>query len=174
MGAKHKIRLKEGDITQMDVDGIVNAANTDLMLGAGVAGAIRRAGGPTIQEECNAIGPIPLGQAAVTGAGHMTARYVIHAASMSWGEATSEKSLVDSTENSLRRAEEKRMKSIAFPAIGTGVAGFPLDECARLMLQTVLDHLTAERTSLNEVWFVLFGRDAYDAFRREYDRLEEK
>lgn len=171
MTAKDKIKLKEGDITAMDVDAIVNAANTDLILGAGVAGAIRRAGGPRIQEECNRIGPIPLGEAAITTGGNMKARYVIHAAGMGFGELTTEKSLADSTKNSLLRADEKNLKSIAFPAIGTGVAGFPLDECARLMLRTTLDHLKKGQSTLEEVRFVLYGDQAFQAFKREYDRI---
>lgn len=173
MTAKDKIKLKEGDITAMDIDAIVNAANTDLILGAGVAGAIRRAGGPRIQEECNRIGPIPIGQAAITTGGNLKARYVIHAASMSFGELTAEKSLADSTKNSLLRADEKKLKSIAFPAIGTGVAGFPLDECARLMLRTTLDHLKKAQSTIEEVWFVLYGDEAFQAFKREYDRIPD-
>ena len=173
MTVKEKIKLKQGDIASMDVDAVVNAANTDLVLGAGVAGAIRRAGGPSIQEECNRIGPIPLGEAAITTGGHLKARYVIHAASMSLGELTTERSLIDSTKNSLLRADEKKLKSIAFPAIGTGVAGFPLDACAHLMLRTALDHLKESHSTLEEVWFVLYGDEAFQAFKREYDRIPD-
>jgi len=174
MGAKEKVKLKEGDITAMEVDAIVNAANTRLILGAGVAGAIRRAGGPSIQEECNHIGPIPLGEAAITGGGNLKARYVIHAASMELGGETTERSLLDSTRNSLKRADEEKLKSIAFPATGTGIAGFPMERCAQLMLRTVLDHLEQGGTSLEEIWFVLYGREAYEIFKREHDRLEDR
>ena len=172
MDAKEIIRLQEGDITQMVVDAVVNAANNELVLGAGVAGAIRRAGGPTIQEECGRIGPIPLGEVAVTGAGNMKARYVIHAASMGSGQLTTARTLVDSTRNSLLRADEHGLRSIAFPAIGTGVAGFSLAECARLMLRTVADYLREGHSGLREVWFVLFGQEAFEAFQRALGNLE--
>jgi O-acetyl-ADP-ribose deacetylase (regulator of RNase III) len=165
-----KMELRQGDITDLAVDAIVNAANTQLLLGAGVAGAIRRKGGPNIQRECDAIGPIPLGEAAITTAGDLPARSVIHAASMSLGGETTAESLRDAVRASLRRAEEKGLRSIAFPAIGTGVAGFPLDECARIMFAVVLEHL-AGTTSLEKVLFVLYGDDAYRTFAREFEVL---
>ncbi len=165
-----RVELRQGDITEMDVDAIVNAANTQLVLGAGVAGAIRRKGGPSIQQECDAHGPVALGEAAVTGAGDLPARYCIHAASMSLGSRTTAESLRDSVRNSLLRAKENGLKSIAFPAIGTGVAGFPMDECARIMFDVVLAHL-AGGTSLEKVYFVLYGDDAYRTFQREFQSL---
>jgi len=158
------IELTVGDITEAEVDAIVNAANNELQLGGGVAGAIRRNGGPSIQEECDRIGAIPLGEAAVTGAGWLKATYVIHAASMALGEPTSAENLVASTKNSLLRADEHGLASIAFPAIGTGIAGFPVDECARLMIQTVREHLASGESSLKKVLFVLFDQPAHDAF----------
>lgn len=167
---KEKIELREGDITKMDVEAVVNAANNDLLLGAGVAGAIRKAGGPSIQEECNKIGRIPIGEAAITGAGAMKARHVIHAASMELGGMTTAESLRASTKNSLLRADEKGLKTVAFPAIGTGIAGFPLDECARIMLDVVAEHLRG-KTSIEKVYFVLFGQEAFQAFRRQYDSM---
>jgi len=168
--SKDKIELVEGDITDMATDAIVNAANTDLKLGAGVAGAIRRKGGPSIQAECDRIGPIPLGEAAITGAGNLKARYVIHAAGMHLGGSVSEESLRNSTRNSLLRAEEKGLKSIAFPAIGTGIGGFPVERCAEVMLSVVLDHLETSR-SIEKVYFVLFGKETYESFREVYERL---
>lgn len=168
-----RIELREGDITEMAVDAIVNAANNQLILGAGVAGAIRRKGGPSIQRECDAIGPIPVGEAAITGAGDLPARYVIHAASMSLGSRTTAESLRASVRNSLLRAKEKDLKTIAFPAIGTGVAGFPLAECARIMFDEVLKHLAGE-TSLEKVYFVLYGEEAYRAFERELEVLRRR
>lgn len=165
-----RVELRQGDITEMDVDAIVNAANTQLVLGAGVAGAIRRKGGPSIQQECDAHGPISLGEAALTGAGDLPARYCIHAASMSLGSRTTAESLRDSVRNSLLRAKENGLKSIAFPAIGTGVAGFPMDECARIMFDAVLEHL-AGGTSLEKVYFVLYGDDACRTFQREFQSL---
>ena len=158
---REMVLLRQGDITESQVDAIVNAANNDLQLGAGVAGAIRRKGGPSIQAECDRIGSIPLGEAAITGGGKLPARYVIHAASMSLGGRTSEENLRASTANALRRAEEKRLKSIAFPAIGTGVAAFPLARCAEVMLAVILDHLSRP-TSLERVEVVLFDRSALE------------
>jgi len=168
-----RVELCQGDLTDVAVDAIVNAANTQLLLGAGVAGAIRRKGGPSIQRECDAIGPVPLGEAAITAGGDLPARYVIHAASMSLGGETTADSLRDSVRASLRRADEKRLRSIAFPAIGTGVAGFPLDECARIMFAVVLEHL-AGKTSLEKVLFILYGDDAYRTFAREFDALRQR
>lgn len=165
MSWKSKIILRQGDITDAEVDAVVNAANTQLQLGAGVAGAIRRKGGPTIQQECDAIGPVSLGEAAITGGGQLKARYVIHAASMHLGGLTSEGSLRDATVNSLKRAVEKKLTSVAFPAIGTGVAGFPLNRCAQVMLEEVKKHL-AGPTTLERVVFVLFDQPALEAFEQ--------
>jgi len=167
-----RIELIVGDITEAEADAIVNAANDELQLGGGVAGAIRRKGGPSIQEECDRIGAIPLGEAAVTGAGWLKAKYVIHAASMSLGQATTAENLVASTLNSLRRADEHALKSIAFPAVGTGIAGFPLDECAKLMIGTVREHLASADSSLEKVMFVLFDQAAHDVFAAELGRTE--
>ncbi len=173
--SEEQIELRLGDITEVEADAIVNAANNQLQLGGGVAGAIRRKGGPSIQEECDRIGTIPLGEAAVTAAGWLKARYVIHAASMSLGHQTSAENLVASTRNSLLRADEHKLKSIAFPAIGTGVAGFPIDECARLMLAAVRQHLASGESSLEKVIFALYDQTAYDAFANELgqDKSEE-
>jgi len=165
MSWKAKIALQQGDITDAGVDAIVNAANTRLQLGAGVAGAIRRKGGPTIQQECDQIGPVSLGEAALTSGGQLKARHVIHAASMHLGGLTSEGSLRDATVNSLKRAVEKQLTSIAFPAIGTGVAGFPLNRCAQVMLEEVRKHLSGP-TTLERVLFVLFDTPALTAFEQ--------
>ena len=165
-----KISFLKDDITDMAADAIVNAANTDLMLGAGVAGAIRRKGGPHIQEECDRLGPVALGAAAVTTGGNLKALYVIHAASMTLGGRTTANSLQLATRNTLERAEEKALKSIAFPAIGTGVAGFPVEECARIMIAEVLDHLKT-RTSLEKVYFVLYDAAALQIFEDTYKQL---
>ncbi|HEV3279807.1 MAG TPA: macro domain-containing protein [Terriglobia bacterium] len=165
-----RIHILKGDITAMDVDAVVNAANTDLQLGAGVAGAIRARGGPLIQEECDSIGPIALGGAAVTTGGRLKALYVIHAASMHLGDRTTAESLRLATRNSLERAEEKGLKSIAFPAIGTGVAGFPMAECARIMLTETLEHLKT-RTSLERIYFVLYDDATLKTFEDTYQQL---
>jgi len=163
------VDVLQGDLTQQDVDAIVNAANNDLELGGGVAGAIARAGGPAIQAECRKIGPVEVGGAAITTGGDLKARFVIHAASMRLGGHTSADSLRRSTRRSLEIAKEKDLRSIAFPAVGTGIARFPLDECARIMMQEVVAHARTT-TSLEEVRFVLFDGAAAAAFRREADR----
>ncbi|MEW6145505.1 MAG: macro domain-containing protein [Thermodesulfobacteriota bacterium] len=166
MGADRRILVTIGDITDMDVDAIVNAANTDLLLGSGVAGSIRRKGGPSIQAECDRLAPIPLGEAAVTGGGALKARYVIHAAGMRPGGEVGEESLIYATRNSLRRADELSLHSIAFPAIGTGVGGFPVEECARIMISTVTDYLANEDTSIEKIYFVLFDEPAFRFFEK--------
>jgi O-acetyl-ADP-ribose deacetylase len=169
-----RIQIQQGDITEMEVDAIVNAANNDLMLGAGVAGAILRKGGDSIQKECNEIGSIPVGYAAITGAGRLKARYVIHAASMSLGgERTTAKSLRTSTAHSLRVAAERKLKSIAFPAVGTGVSGFPVEECAQIMLKEAAEHLKGE-TSLETAFFVLFDERTRDTFQRTWNKLRKE
>jgi O-acetyl-ADP-ribose deacetylase len=168
-----RIQIQQGDITEMDVDAIVNAANNDLMLGAGVAGAILRKGGDSIQQECNKIGSIPLGYAAITGAGRLKARHVIHAASMGLGgERTTAKSLRTSTAHSLRLATDRKLKTIAFPAVGTGVSGFPMDECAQIMLTEAAQHLKGA-TSLETVYFVLFDERTRDSFQRTWKKLQK-
>ena len=168
------IELLLGDITEVEADAIVNAANNELQLGGGVAGAIRRKGGPSIQEECDRVGDIPLGEAAVTGGGWLKAKKVIHAASMSLGQRTTAENLAAATHNSLLRADEHKLRSIAFPAIGTGIAGFPVDECARLMVDVVRRHLDSGASSLEKVMFVLFDRDAYDLFAEALGRKESQ
>jgi O-acetyl-ADP-ribose deacetylase len=169
---RSKIQLRLGDLTEARVDAIVNAANNDLMLGGGVAGAIRAKGGPDIQAECDKIGRIPVGEAAITGAGWLPAGHVIHAASMRLGESTSEENLRESTRNSLKRAAEKSLKSIAFPAIGTGIAGFPIERCAQVMLEVVRDHLKGS-TTLKLVEFVLFDQNSLQIFERTLASLTD-
>lgn len=163
-----RILLAEGDITALAVDAIVNAANTELRLGSGVAGAIRERGGPSIQAECDAHGPIGLGEAALTGAGKLEARHVIHAAALELGSRTSEPALRAATRASLELARAARLRSIAFPALGTGVGGFPVQRCAEVMLEEVRAHLAGE-TTLDEVHFVLFGEPTYRVFEMVND-----
>jgi O-acetyl-ADP-ribose deacetylase (regulator of RNase III) len=164
MSAAERIEIVLGDITDMDVDAVVNAANTHLVLGSGVAGAIRKKGGPVIQAECDNLGHIPLGEAAITTGGGLKARYVIHAAGMHPGGGVGRDSLINTTVNSLRRASENRLRTIAFPAIGTGVGGFPLHECAEVMIGTVRGYLEDEDTTIEKVLFVLFDDAAFGAF----------
>lgn len=168
---RERIVIQKGDITEMDVDAIVNAANNDLLLGAGVAGAIARRGGGSIQKECNAIGSIPVGFAAITGAGNLKTRHVIHAASMGLGGVrTTAKTLQTSTAHSLRLAAEHGLRTIAFPAVGTGVSGFPMQQCAEIMLSEAAEHLSQE-TSLETVYFVLFDEASQEVFAAAFDKL---
>jgi O-acetyl-ADP-ribose deacetylase (regulator of RNase III) len=163
-----RIVLVEGDITEQDVDAIVNAANTELRLGAGVAGAILEKGGAGIQAECDAHGAVALGEAAVTGAGSLPARYVIHAAGMPPGGAATEESVRDSMRASLAHAREKGCRTLAVPAIGAGIAGFGMQRCAEILLEEARSHLEGE-TSLEEIRFVLFGEPAYRIFEQVDD-----
>ena len=165
MSISEKIVLLQGDLTEMDVDAIVNAANNDLQLGGGVSGAIRRKGGDAIQRECDAIGSIPIGGAAITTGGNLPARYVIHAASMQLGGGTTARALRSATAHALRIAAERGLRSIAFPAVGTGIAGFPIPECARIMLREVVEHLKRP-TSLEKIHFVLFDSRSLSEFEK--------
>ena len=159
-----EIEIIRGDITDQEVDAIVNAANNDLILGSGVAGAIRRKGGPSIQEECDRHGPIKVGEAALTGGGNLKAKHVIHAASMGAGRPTTAETLLSSTKASLIIARDNGFESVAFPALGTGVSGFPIDKCTQIMIQVTKDHLR-KNTSPKKVTFVLWDKDAYDVFQ---------
>jgi O-acetyl-ADP-ribose deacetylase (regulator of RNase III) len=163
-----RIVLREGDITAEAVDAIVNAANERLLLGSGVAGAIRSRGGPSIQAECDAHGPIAVGDAAVTGAGAQPARFVIHAAGMPLGGQASEASVRSALRAALERAKERGCRSVAVPALGAGVGGVPLQRCAEILLEEARAHL-AGATSLEEIRFVLFGEPAYRVFEMVND-----
>jgi O-acetyl-ADP-ribose deacetylase (regulator of RNase III) len=156
-----KIKLVQGDITDQETDAIVNAANNHLWMGAGVAGAIKRKGGNQIEDEAMRKGPIPIGETVVTSAGKLKAKYVIHAAVMGQDLVTNEEYIKNATLNSLKRAEKLKIKSIAFPAFGTGVGGFPLDRCAQIMLDQVKD-FSKKTKYLKEVLFVLFDKKSYD------------
>lgn len=160
------LELVEGDITEMDVDAIVNAANAQLVLGGGVAGAIRRKGGPQIQAECDKIGGTFAGGAVMTTGGELKAKHVIHAVGPRLGEGDEETKLHNATLNSLRVADENALGSIAFPAISTGIFGFPIGRCAEIMLRTAIDYLRG-RTKLRRVIFCLYGKDSYDVFARQ-------
>jgi len=175
-----KIEVVQGDITeQPDMDAIVNAANTDLVLGAGVAGAIRRRGGNEIDTEAQAKGPIKLGEAVATGAGRLPNKYVIHAAAMGYraedhrvpkrpGSQSSAEIIANAARNSLRIADELRLESIAFPALATGVAAFPVDECAETMIAAARAYARAHpAATVKRVRFVLFGQDDYEVFSRK-------
>jgi O-acetyl-ADP-ribose deacetylase (regulator of RNase III) len=158
-----ELEIVEGDITALDVDAIANAANDRLWMGAGVAGAIKRAGGEEIEREAVAKGPVEVGDAVATGAGRLRARYVIHGAVMGQDLVTSAELIRRTTRRCLEVADELGCESLALPAFGTGVGGFPLGECTRLMVEVARGY---EPRSLRRVVFALFGRDARDAFSR--------
>jgi O-acetyl-ADP-ribose deacetylase len=160
------IELIQGDLTELAVDALVNAANAQLILGAGVAGAIRTKGGPAIQEECDRIGGTTVGQAVVTGAGNLKARCVIHAVGPRMGEGDEDEKLRRATWNSLLRATEKGLSSIAFPAISTGIFGFPKERCAAIMIATVREFLQRQATTLQKVVFCLWSSQDLAIFAR--------
>jgi O-acetyl-ADP-ribose deacetylase (regulator of RNase III) len=162
------IVLVEGDITAQAVDAIVNAANTRLRLGSGVAGAIRDQGGPSIQAECDAIESVPLGGAAVTGAGRLPARHVIHAAAMHPGGGADEASVREAARSSFRLADQLGCRTLAMPAIGAGIGGFPMQRCAEILLEEARAHLRGV-TQLEEIRFVLFGEPSYRVFEMVQD-----
>ena len=149
---KQKIELFAGDICQQRVDAIVNAANNHLWMGSGVAGAIKRRGGQEIEDEAIRLGPIPVGEAVVTGAGKLPAGHVIHAAAMGQDLIPTAETIHAATRNSLLRAKELGLESIAFPLLGTGVGGFDVEEASRLMLEEVERHLEGD-TSVKKVIF---------------------
>ena len=161
------IALAQGDIADLDTDAIVNAANSQLLLGSGVAGAIRRKGGPSIQEECLKIGYCEVGDAVITGAGDLKARYVIHAVGPRMGEGGERGKLASAVRASLDLAEEHNLRSLAFPAISTGVFGFPLEACATVMLRVLIDHTFEEGRSLKHIVVCLYDRHAYEVFEQE-------
>jgi len=160
------IKLLDGDITALDVDAIVNAANNHFWMGGGVAGAIKRKGGAEIEAEAVRQGPKPVGESVVTGAGSLPARHVIHAAVMGQDLQTDASKVRRATQTALERAKELGIATVALPALGTGVGGFPLAEAARIMIEEARKHLAGE-TSVREITFALFGREAYDAFKAE-------
>ena len=157
------LEVVEGDIAGLEVDAIANAANDALWMGAGVAGALKRAGGEQIEREAMAQGPIPVGGAIATSAGRLNARWVIHGAVMGQDLRTSGVLVEQTTKSVLDVAEELGARSLALPAFGTGVGGFPLEDCARVMTRAVRDH---EPRTLDHVIFAVFGDEARAAFER--------
>jgi O-acetyl-ADP-ribose deacetylase (regulator of RNase III) len=164
-----QLEILEGDITEVEVEAIVNAANEDLQLGAGVAGAIRDKGGPSIQEECNRIGHTAVGTAVMTGAGNLKAKQVIHAVGPRMGEGDEDRKLASAVRAALALADRNALRSIALPAISTGVFGFPMDKAARITLTEIHRYLQGG-TKLERVVVALFGDEAFETFRREMRR----
>ena len=167
---KAKVIITRGDITQQTTDAIVNAANSSLMGGGGVDGAIHRAGGPAILEECKQIvsrqGRLPTGEAVITTGGDLKAKYVIHTVGPVWGGGNrGEAELLESAyRGSLKLAAENNLTSISFPSISTGAYGYPVDEASRIALETVISFLGESTTSIKEVVFVLFDSRTFDAY----------
>ncbi len=164
------LELKQGDITNLDTDAIVNAASTTLQLGGGVAGAIRRKGGSKIQEECNKVGGTHVGGAVMTTGGKLKVKYVIHAVGPRHGEEHEDEKLKDATLNSLILADKNNLKSIAFPAISTGIFGFPKKRCAAIMLSTTIAHLEG-LAKLGKVVFCLYDHETFKTFKSTLQSL---
>lgn len=169
------LELVEGDITEMEADAIVNAANERLAHGGGVAGAIARKGGPVVQRESDEwvrkYGPVPTGSAAITSGGNLKARYVIHAVGPVYdGTPRSAELLASAVRSALRLADEYGLKSVALPAISTGIFGYPMEEAAEVSLKAAMDYLRGE-TGLERVVFCLYGRPAYEVFAATLQRL---
>ena len=161
-----KIKLVQGDITELDTDAIVNATNAQLILGGGVAGAIRKKGGPTIQEECNKIGGIFVGGAVITSGGTLKAKHVIHAVGPRMGEGNEDEKLKNATVNSLKLMDEYNLKSIAFPAISTGIFGFPIDRCSKIMIDATKEYLKGY-SQIKKVIFCLYTASDFEVFEKE-------
>ncbi len=165
--------IERGDLTDWEVDAIVNAANSHLWMGTGVAGAIKKKGGVIIEEEAVRQGPLEVGEAVLTTAGNLPATHVIHAAAMGQDLKTDAQKIAQATRSSLALAEKHKLSSIAFPALGTGVGGFPATEAAEAMLRAVLQHLKTGNTTLQKVVFVLYQDEAHKAFRETLKRILE-
>ncbi|MCX5827300.1 MAG: O-acetyl-ADP-ribose deacetylase [Deltaproteobacteria bacterium] len=169
---KGMLSLVQGDITREETDAIVNAANSRLAGGAGVDGAIHQAGGPSIMEECRKIGGCPTGQAVITSGGALKAKYVIHTVGPIYrGGGRGEANLLQSAYlESLKLASARKLKSIAFPAISTGVYSYPLAEAAHIALKTAVDYL-GEHEDIEMIRFVLFDRGTFDVFVKELRKI---
>lgn len=171
----------EGDLTNQKVDAIVNAANTELILGGGVAGAIRRRGGPSIQEECKKLAPINTGDAVITSAGQLFSKYVVHTAGPIYNDYPPEKSeelLKKSVLSSLKFLEREDINSISFPAISAGIYGFPPDKCAEIMISTILEFIKQKiddkfKPNIKiKISICLFGLDMYELFKNKYEKIK--
>lgn len=163
---RNTIEVVQGDITDQDTEAIINAANNHLWMGGGVAGAIKRRGGDEIEREAVAQGPIDVGSAIITSGGKLKANHVIHAAVMGQDLHTSAEKIKTATVNSLRLAESKQISSLSFPALGTGVGGFSIFHCAKIMITEAIEFLQNTRF-LQHIRFVLFDKQIFDVFEEE-------
>lgn len=167
------LRLIQGDITHRDVDAIVNAANSSLQHGGGVAGAIVRKGGQVIQDESNKISPVAVGHAAITGAGKLSAKFVIHAVGPRMGEGDEDSKLKSAMVSSLKIASEKKLLTISFPAISSGIFGFPKGRCAKLLVGEAVNFLKKHKeSSLTVVEFCIYDDEMLGHFKKEFDKLK--
>ncbi|MHA1291524.1 MAG: macro domain-containing protein [Promethearchaeota archaeon] len=164
-----KIRLVQGDITELSTDVIVNAANAQLIMGGGVAGAIRRKGGSAIQAECDKIGGTFVGGAVITTGGNLKAKHVIHAVGPRMGEGNEDEKLKNATINSLKLMDKHKLKTIAFPAISTGIFGYPIKKCAEIMISSAKEYLKVD-TQIKEVIFCLYSDSDFEVFKKELKR----
>ena len=164
-----ELELIVGDITEQATDAIVNAANSMLIHGGGVAGAIVRKGGQSIQDQSDKLAPVPAGQAVFTGAGKLKCRYVIHAVGPRMGEGSEDEKLKNATLNCLKTAEDNKLSSLSFCAVSTGIFGYPKGRCAEIMLSCTIEYLGG-RTCIEKVVFCLYDQKTYDVFAAELKR----
>ena len=165
---KTQLKMMRADITTVDADAIVNSANNDLVMGGGVSGAIRRVAGQAVQDECHKIGTVPLGTAVVTSGGLLKAQWIIHAAVNPLGMWADAKSVRSATKAVLKRAEEKQVKRLAFPALGTGAGALAVERCADILIEEVMKHCEGDQTSLEEVMFVLYDEKPFAIFEEKF------
>ena len=170
--ANKTLRLVQGDITERDIDAIVNAANSHLQHGGGVAGAIVRKGGQIIQDESDNIGYTPVGTAVITSAGKLPAKYVIHTVGPRMGEGDEDNKLKSAVNSTLQLASGKKLKSVSMPAISSGIFGFPKDRCAKILVAESANFLKNQQTSLEVVEFCVYDDNTMEHFKRELERLK--
>jgi O-acetyl-ADP-ribose deacetylase (regulator of RNase III) len=161
----HRLELVKSDITESETDAIVNAANSKLIMGGGVAGAILKKGGNEIQQDCYEKAPVNVGEAAITTGGKLKAKYVIHTVGPRMGEGNEDRKLKNATLNALKLADKHNIKSIAFPAVSAGIFGFPIERCANIMLNTTIDYLQNQQTEIGKVVFCLFSDSDFKIFQ---------
>jgi len=170
---RSKVEIVEGDISEQDTQAVVNAANDHLWMGSGVAGALKKKGGNSIEDEATEQGPVNVGESVLTGGGDLTASYVIHAVSMGQDLKTNPDAIGKATQSALEVAEENNISSVSFPAIGTGAGGVEIHQCASVMLHTTIDFLQSA-SNLTLVRFVLFDEAVYEAFNDELRHIFER
>ncbi|KAF0145519.1 MAG: hypothetical protein FD156_800 [Nitrospirae bacterium] len=170
--ANKTLRLVQGDITERNVDAIVNAANSHLQHGGGVAGAIVRKGGQTIQDESDKLGYTPVGTAVITSAGKLPSKFVIHTVGPRMGEGDEDNKLKSAVNSTLKLASEKGLKSVSMPAISSGIFGFPKDRCAKILVNESANFLKNQKTSIEVVEFCVYDDKTMEHFKRELEKLK--